>query len=450
MGSEFIVSPMKQMLSDKRLAAVLSGTVASVMVLLPFHALLTTWMGSNLGHLDAIRIWKELLLVLTLPIAAVLIWRTASLKKWLIESWIVRLFCLYLLLHLLLGWWALSHHEVNSVSLIYSYIINLRFISFFILCAVAAGTSSFLIRHWDRIVLLPAAIVLIFGLFQRFVLPYDFLRHFGYGPDTISAYQTVDAKLDYQRIQSTLRGANPLGAYLVLVITVLVASLRKNRIFVIGCLIAGFMLLFYSYSRSAWIGLGLALISLTLLEKPSLARRWLVLGAIFSLIVLSSGIYALRTNNIFQDTIFHTSETSTSTQSANEQRLRALETGARDVISELQGRGPGTAGPASFRNDSSPRIAENYFLQIGQEVGILGMGLFISIVILITIELWRRRQNQLARVLLASLVGLTFVNLVSHAWTDDTLAYLWWGLAGIACAPAILSGKLKGNGQKKK
>jgi len=34
--------------------------------------------------------------------------------------------------------------------------------------------------------------------------------------------------------------------------------------------------------------------------------------------------------------------------------------------------------------------------------------------------------------LLASLIGLIFVNLVSHAWADDTLAYVWWGLAGIA------------------
>jgi hypothetical protein len=34
--------------------------------------------------------------------------------------------------------------------------------------------------------------------------------------------------------------------------------------------------------------------------------------------------------------------------------------------------------------------------------------------------------------LLASLIGISFVNLLSHAWADDTLAYLWWGLAGIA------------------
>jgi hypothetical protein len=29
---------------------------------------------------------------------------------------------------------------------------------------------------------------------------------------------------------------------------------------------------------------------------------------------------------------------------------------------------------------------------------------------------------------------LTVVNLLSHAWADDTLTYVWWGLAGIAMA----------------
>jgi hypothetical protein len=57
----------------------------------------------------------------------------------------------------------------------------------------------------------------------------------------------------------------------------------------------------------------------------------------------------------------------------------------------------------------------------------------------------------LPQILLASLAGITFVNLLSHAWTDDTLAYLWWGLAGIALAPIITSRqKLYGKKHKEK
>jgi O-antigen ligase len=104
----------------------------------------------------------------------------------------------------------------------------------------------------------------------------------------------------------------------------------------------------------------------------------------------------------------------------------------------------GSAGPASFRNtDGVPKIAENYYLQLGQEVGVLGMALFIAINILVGVELWKLRTQTLSRILLASLVGITFINLVSHAWTDDTISYVWWGLAGIALSPVILKSRHK-------
>ena len=48
--------------------------------------------------------------------------------------------------------------------------------------------------------------------------------------------------------------------------------------------------------------------------------------------------------------------------------------------------------------------------------------------------LWLRRADPLALTLFASLIGLTLVNMLSHAWADDTLAYVWWGLAGVAMA----------------
>jgi O-antigen ligase len=84
------------------------------------------------------------------------------------------------------------------------------------------------------------------------------------------------------------------------------------------------------------------------------------------------------------------------------------------------------------------RIAENYYLQIAQETGWLGLGLFLAILIAVGWELAKRRRRALAVMLLASLVGISVVNVLSHAWADDTLSLLWWGLAGIALVPAIL------------
>jgi chromate transport protein ChrA len=80
------------------------------------------------------------------------------------------------------------------------------------------------------------------------------------------------------------------------------------------------------------------------------------------------------------------------------------------------------------------RISENYYLQIGQEVGWLGLGLFVAIVIMVGHSLWRLRHELLARTLFVSLIGISVVALVQHVWVDDTLALLWWGFAGTALA----------------
>ena len=425
-------------MNTSKLALKLSWLIAGIVVLLPFHALLTTWAGSNFGHLDAWRIWKEILILAMVPPVLWLIWRTPELKEWLINSWIPRLFGIYILLHLTLGTWALTHHQVNKTALVYALIINLRFIAFFIMCLVIASQNDFLRRNWKKLLLAPAAAVVAFGLVQKLFLPYDFLRHFGYGKNTIPAYQTVDSNLDYRRLQSTLRGANPLGAYLVLIISAIVSWPRKNlKLF--GVFLAGaLVVLFYTYSRSAEIGVAIALGLLVWWEigKKISGRRIVALLAVLA-VLAGAGLYVFRNSQPVQDTLFHTSSSSSSQRSSNADRLQSMKNGARDVIHLPLGRGPGTAGPASLRNDQPGRIAENYFLQIGQEVGVLGMALFIAINLLVAKELWLRRSDQLAKILLASLVGLTSVNLLSHGWTDDTISYLWWGLAGIATAPIL-------------
>lgn len=436
-------------MDQTKLAQKLSWIVAGIIVVLPFHALLTTWIGSNFGHLDAWRIWKELIIFAIAPFALWLAWQDKTLRKWLKTNWLPRLFLLYVILHLQLGLWPLASENVTLNALIYALLINLRFFGFFLVCVIVAAKSDFLKRHWQAIVLLPASLVIIFGLLQRFVLPYDFLKHFGYGPRTIPAYQTIDNKIDYRRIQSTLRGANPLGAYLVLVIPAFLVSLRKKSWLKWLSLLAATAALFYSYSRSAWLGLliSIGLLVYWFLQDKKLKQIMLISG-IIGMLVVGGGIIALRNNRGVQNTFFHTDTTSRSPDSSNEDRVDAIKSAARNVLKEPLGRGPGTAGPASFRNNHYPRIAENYFLQIGQEVGWLGIALFITINFLVGKMLWQRRQDSLARLLLATLIGLTFVNMISHAWADDTLSLLFWGLCGIALAPVILNKERKSKNVK--
>jgi hypothetical protein len=431
---------------DTKIRRVVEVVLAGVLVLVPFHALFTTWAGSNFGHLDAFVIWKEVIIVaITLP-ALWLVGRDVKLRQWLRYNWLARLVGAYALLHIVLGAWTLQRSQVNSVALIHALLINLRFLGFFMIVLVVVARSDWLRQHWQRLALWPAFAVITFGLLQRFVLPYDFLRHFGYAQNTIPAYQTVDQKLDFRRIQSTLRGANPLGAYLVLIIVVLVRRIRRAPVYIIPLLGAGVVLLL-SQSRSAWIGTVVALVVWLWLSGDLRIRRQLLIAISIGVVVTASSLWVLRDNNFVQNTFFHTDETSASAESSNQGRLKAMQTAADEVVRQPLGRGPGTAGPASFRNSSPPRIAENYYLQIAQEVGWLGAGLFIAINVLVAWRLWAAGNDPLARLLLASLAGLTVVNLVSHAWTDDTLAYAWWGLCGIALAPGILPMKHKHHGK---
>lgn len=427
-------------MNTSKIALRLSWIIAVFLIIIPFHAFFTTWAGSNFHHLDLFRIWKEILLFAVLPFAGYIVWKSPDLQRWLRQSWIARLFTIYVFLHLVLGIWALHRGEVNASAFIYSIIINLRFMAFFLLCAAISAKSDFLERNWRNIVLWPALVVVIFGVIQHFALPDDWLRHFGYGHSTIPAFETVDSNSAYARVQSFLRGANPLGAYLVLIIPSLILIARRNWQLLAGSLALSFMALFFTYSRSAWIGVAAALVTLFLLSgRIKFKKNWLALGLLAALIFLAGMMQLLRHNQSVQNTVLHTSQNSSVSVTSNEARTAALKRGAEDIAHQPLGRGPGTAGPASNRNTGHPsRIAENYFLQIGQEVGVLGMALIIGMMALVGYELWQRRDDDLAKVLLASLVGLTLVNLISHAWADDTLAYLWWGLAGIACVPSLI------------
>ena len=110
----------------------------------------------------------------------------------------------------------------------YGLISNLRFLAFFLVTwavalrmarlRVALAVDGLLAGHRGGAIRIVA----------DFVLPTDFLRHFGYSDATIPAFETINNNHDYVRIASTLRGANPLGAYLLIPISLLSVLLIRN------------------------------------------------------------------------------------------------------------------------------------------------------------------------------------------------------------------------------
>ncbi|OGL30982.1 hypothetical protein A3D14_00655 [Candidatus Saccharibacteria bacterium RIFCSPHIGHO2_02_FULL_47_12] len=438
---------MKQETGQTYVVKMLTLGVATILVLMPVHAFFTAWAASNFGHFDLIRVWKELLIAVLALGAAWIIYKDKELAKSFIKNRLVQIILVYILLQLGLGLVAFARDQVNLNALLYGWIINLRFLVFFLVALIAASKTS-LKDRWQKLLFWPAAAVVGFGLVQQFLLPPDFLKHFGYGPDTLLPYQAVDLKTAYIRLQSTLRGPNPLGVYLILIVTallgVVVKQKKKNHY---AWLLSGLVLaLYFTYSRSAWIGVFVSVVILLWLYVNNQKVRQVILVASAALVVLSSvAVILLRDNDHVQNIFFHTDEHSTSSVSSNFDRASALKNGLKDTLSEPLGRGPGTAGPASLRNNHSPRVAESYYLQIGQEVGAVGLLLFIVINIYVVLYLYKQRKDTLSMVLLASFIGISVTNLLSHAWADDTISLIWWGLAGLALAPAILNKKRKHN-----
>jgi hypothetical protein len=115
---------------------------------------------------------------------------------------------------------------------------------------------------------------------------------------------------------------------------------------------------------------------------------------------------------------------------SDSQHAASLSDGVAAIIREPLGHGLGTAGPATF-HAGNINIVEDYYLQIGYETGLAGIGLFIFIIVSLTLSLVRRIPNSfLAVPTAAALVGISIVALVLPSWVDSTTALVTWIIAG--------------------
>jgi hypothetical protein len=415
-------------------------------MVMPFHAFLTVWLSSLVGHYTALRLWKELLLIVAGSGAIFLLLTDQKIRQNTLSRRIVWLILAYIALNIVWGIIGFFGGDLSAKALGYGLIVNTRFLIFFLIAWAVALRTDRLRNNWQKMVLWPAVIVVVFGILQFSVLPNDFLKHFGYSVSTIEPFETINSNSNYIRISSTLRGANPLGAYLIIPITFLaMLIMRGKRTWQnVTLLIGALMALAFTFSRSAWIGTALALSTLGVmnLEGRNIAKSNLLLLSLL-LALIAGSAYALRSNSHFQNVVFHTEDRSVVKVSSNQNHWSATKNGVIDVVKHPLGFGPGSAGPASSYNNGKGRIAENYFVQVGQELGWIGLVFFTVINIGVGYLLWLKRADPLALGLFASFIGITAVNMLMHAWADDTLAYVWWGLAGIAMAPIHVKVKKK-------
>ena len=157
-----------------------SGLTMMILLLMPFHAFLTVWGSSIFGHYISIRLWKEVLLVLCIIGVLYLIATDHKIRSHTLSRRLVWLILAYVALTLIGASLLSVQHDVTAKALGYGLISNLRFLAFFLITWAVALSMARLRANWQWLVLWSAAGVVIIGLLQAFILPHDFLRHFGY------------------------------------------------------------------------------------------------------------------------------------------------------------------------------------------------------------------------------------------------------------------------------
>ncbi len=412
---------------------VLVGILLVIAALIVVHAPLTVWLGTVWpDQVNYIKAWKEVLM----GVALVLLIVTAARRKKvdeLLGDRVMQLSLVFAGLHLLLvGLFQNSLQQAGA-----GLLIDLRFVLYFVL---VYGTLRLLPRYrklFAWVFAAGAVVVLGFALLQQFVLPRDILANIGYSKSTITPYLLVDENQTYVRLNSTLRGPNPLGAYAVIVITILAAFALKSRmkprdwvLIGVGAAAAG-LALGVSYSRSSLIGAAVALLTVLVVAVTGRARRrvWLALGALT--IVIAGGLFALRDTSFVANVVLHDNPTTGAAVDSNAGHASSLLNGLRAVVSEPLGYGVGSTGSASLGSDS-PLIIENQYLFVAHEAGWIGLALFAWLFVEIMRRLWSRRQDIIALGVFASGVGLAVIGLFLPVWVDDTVSIVWWGLAGLA------------------
>lgn len=405
---------------------------------MPFHLFLAQSLSLITGGLDVWKVAKDVLVgLLTLfVICMVFAVRRTSRTFWLLSGVLTG----YGLLHVVL--W-LAHRDIYAQSAILGTVYNVRLLCFLVIGygAVRLYPGLLPLRPVRMIVFGAATLVALLGVLQYF-LPPDILTHVGYGIERgARANFSIDDAAGFTRIMSTLRDPNSLGAFLLIPMAMTVLALlqkgpRYREMLCGGALALMTLALFMTFSRSAWMA-AVVTIGLTVLwqyrdRAMVFVKRFGIL--LVSLIIVGAVVaYSQRHSAFVTSYITHSSQGSSDIDS-NEYHWLFVKQGLDGIAQQPLGHGPGTAGLASIQNPKGSFLTENYYVQIGYELGVFGLLFFVAVQVWLYVRLWRQRSDPLAVVLLASFWGYVLMNMLLHTWSNEAVACQWWLLAGITLA----------------
>lgn len=402
--------------------------------LLPFQPLLKTILASRveLSGLENLLLsgWKEFFIVLLFVFLVIKL--IAGKKKINIDKsdyLIAFLFVISLISFLIFG----ESIDQLIFGLKYNFLFLLLYLSIKLIKFSREEITSLI-----KFFLITVAIVIFLGLAQL-VLPIDTLAQIGYSsfadwqPDLgLQAFQQAGS---YTRIAGPLSGPNQLGTYLVFSLLAFLGLTKFNLLKIRPetkkfYILLTIFVIFFTFSRSAWLALIVGLAIYYYLNRKDYnlkTRRTVVIGG--SVIVAIAILLLIVNSDLL---LRHTDQT----------RINRLNQSIGLLIDNPLGLGIGQVGPAAqwLKDETSQAlVSENFYLQIGLELGIFGLIAYIWLLIDLLKKaysnLYQRTKNLTKGLNLAifiSLIAVMVANLFLHSLTDATLAYSLAILLGLA------------------
>lgn len=274
--------------------------------------------------------------------------------------------------------------------------------------------------YWSAFI--GSTIVCCLAVLEFFHIKMPFVTELS-GEGALTAVHAVGGQ--FLRLQSILSGPNALGLYLLSAIALIIIMSRQiNKKLLLLIPLFCFILLF-TFSRSAWIGLFVTLLSISVLY---LRKRYGALVASSCFIVILGLI-------LFVSWIGYKSESLNSIvthgASSTERVDQYKRVWAERYKIGFLGRGMGAAGPSSQnRIDGGPnRWTENIYLDTFEETGLVGIILLLLLLGSLAYRLHKAKENSIA---FSLLIGFMVAGLFINIYTGQVGLYLMILIVGLA------------------
>lgn len=341
-------------------------------------------------------------------------------------------------------------------------------IAFFMILFNAVQSEKF-IKKIVVLLCISTFISLLFGLYQRF-------GNMKFGNNPISITQGL--------INATLKDALSFGVYLAIVTPVVLGAMlyfkKASRIFLFVVVMLSIFMIFFTGSKSGLICLLLSLFiffilsikrSLDLLKTESASLKKVMTSSLIAVLAISA---ALFTFVILKENITTSITISRLKSTLKRENVRLMLIGRGDKLWKvaaamvkdypLTGVGIGSyiIEAANYAQEhkinlGAPESAENYLLQVGAELGVIG----ILLVLWIFWEIIKQMRRSYRKVpvddnkkflVIGAVAGVIafFVNIQAHTYIGSyEIKYTFWLLVGlIFCMGRIAEARSTGEQEK--